>query len=539
MSALRRSEILDSGRRAFERQAWSEAYKQLSTADRHDALVADDLERLAVAAYLLGRDENSVSAFDRAYRLHVYAESPDRAARCAFWLGLTLLLRGEAGAATGWLSRGQRRIGDLDCVEQGYLSLPVAELQLAQGNADSARETAAKAMSIGEQFADADLIAIAQHLQGRALIQQWHVREGLALLDEAMVAATADELSPIVTGLIYCSVIEVCQQTLALERAREWTSSFARWCSRQTDLVAFTATCLVCRSEVLQLTGHWADAMKEAKLACQRPGAPARAFYQQAEVHRLRGEFDEAEAAYCQASEAGCDPQPGLCLLRLAQNQAAAAGAMIRRTLQATADRGQRAKLLPAYVEAMLALKQQDDANTASDELTAIASDVNTDTIRAMAAQVAGTVALTDGDATAAIRSLRTATQIWEQIGVLYESGRSRVLIGLACRELADDEGARLEFDGARAIFERLGATAELRNLQKLTATCTQIPRGLSNRELQVLRLVAAGHTNKAIAQELHISQKTVDRHVSNIFTKLNTSTRTAAAAFAYEHNLV
>ncbi len=539
---------LERGRESYGRRAWGDAYESLSLADRAAPLGAEDLELLAISAFLVGRDDDYVRALDRAHHAHLDAGEGVRAARSAFWLGLRLLLRGEMGRATGWLARAQRLLEreEHDCVERGYLLLPVAEQRLAAGDWEAAYATAAGAAEIGDRFREADLIACARHLQGRALMLQGRVEAGLGLLDEAMVAVTAGELSPLMTGLIYCSVIESCQQVYALGRAREWTSALAQWCAEQPEMVAFTGRCLVHRAEIMQLNGAWRDAIEEARRARERfsrgidQQPTGSAVYQQAEVHRLRGEHAAAEEAYRSASRCGWDPQPGLALLRLAQGRTDAAVAAIRRVVRATTDRLQRTRLLPAYVEIMLAVGDIQEARAACRELEEIAAGFGVGVLGAMAAHARGAVELAEGDAQAALGSLRRAWQVWHQVEAPYVAARVRVLVGLACRALGDDDGARLELDAARAVFERLGAAPDLARIDSLTQDAPSgRPHGLTPRELQVLRLVAAGKTNKAIAVELFLSEKTVDRHVSNIFTKLDVPSRAAATAYAYEHKLI
>src|SRR5207244_7723425 len=128
---------------------------------------------------------------------------------------------------------------------------------------------------------------------------------------------------------------------------------------------------------------------------------------------------------------------------------------------------------------------------------------------------------------------------VWQQVGAPYNAARARAALGRACLALKDLDGAALELDAARAVFERLGAVPDVAAIDALRSGETRGRDGLTGRELEVLRLVAAGKTNKAIARELCLSERTVDRHVSNIFTKLDVSTRSAATAYAYEHGLV
>jgi DNA-binding CsgD family transcriptional regulator len=361
-----------------------------------------------------------------------------------------------------------------------------------------------------------------------------------------MLAVVAGEVSPIMTGLIYCSVIEACQEVYALSRSREWTSALAHWCEQQPEMVAFTDTCLVRRSEILMLQGAWPDALAEACRACERSSQgldrdpPGVALYQQGEVRRLRGEFATAEREYRNASQLGWEPQPGLALLRMAQGRGDAASAAIRRVLGAATDRLQRAKLLPAYVEIMLATGDIEAGRTGCRELAEIAERFGTDVLRAMAAHAIAAVNLAEGDARAALGPLRLAFDMWHKLEAPYEEARVRVLMGLACRALGDDEAAGLEEGAARAAFERLGAAPDVARLDTLGGRGGSPQRHpLTPRELQVLRMVVAGKTNKAIAAALFVSERTIDRHVSNILSKLDVPSRAAATAYAYDHKLL
>ncbi|MDP9807942.1 DNA-binding NarL/FixJ family response regulator/TolA-binding protein [Rhizobium tibeticum] len=546
ISVFGETDQLALGREAYERSAWDDAYRRLSVADEASPLGVEDLERLAMAAYLAGREVSYLHALERTHHAYLDAGNSLRAARAAFWLGLRMAFRGEAGRATGWFGRAHRllqREGKA-CAEEGYLLLPSAEQQLEAGASEAAYATATRAAEIGDQFGDGDLSACARHVQGRVLIQQGKVEEGLALLDEAMVAVTTGELSPIMTGLIYCSVIDACQQVYAVDRAREWTDALAQWCAGQSQLVSFTGRCLVHRAEVMQMNGAWCDAIEEARRACKvSKGSelpiPGAAYYQQAEVHRLRGEFAAAEDSYRQASRHGWEPVPGLALLRLAQRRIDAAAAAINRALGAAKDRLLRTKLLPACVEIMLANGDLASAQDACRELEESADRFRTVALRAMAAQAAGAVALAAGDHQDALFALTRAFQLWLQVGAPYSAARTRELMGLASRCLGDEEDASLELAAAREAFENLGAAPDIARID-CTAPFSAGPRssGLTRRELDVLRLVATGKTNKVIATELCLSEKTIDRHLSNIFNKLDVSSRTAAAAWAYRHGL-
>ncbi|MGD9530548.1 LuxR C-terminal-related transcriptional regulator [Pseudonocardia sp.] len=533
------------GRASFRSRAWRDAFAELSAADRDRPLRAADLELLAESAYLLGRDDDAHRALERAYATHLDEDDPVGAARCAFWIGLGLLSIGEVARASGWSGRAGRlldRHGE-DCAERGY-RLILASL----GNADdldAAFADAAAIAAIGERFRDADLVAFGRYAQGNVRIKQGRTGPGLALLDEAMVAVLAGELaSALLTGLIYCLVIGACEEVFEVRRTREWTDALGRWCAAQPQLVNFTGICLVHRAGSLQLRGAWPDAIDEARRACERsiPGEPTEgaARYRQGEIHRLRGELADAEEAFRDASARGWQPQPGLALLRLAQGRTGDAVMAAHRVLAETTGRLARAALLPAGVEIMLAAGDVAQARAAAGELTGIAADHGRSALTAMARHATGLVELADGDATAALVALREACRLWQELDVPYEVARTRESLGLACRRLGDEDCATWELVAARDCFARLGAAPDLTRVTALIdAAASRIPGGLTARELEVLRLVASGRSNRAIAEQLVLSERTVDRHVSNILTKLDVPSRTAAAAFAFAHNLV
>jgi ATP/maltotriose-dependent transcriptional regulator MalT len=541
---------LRRGREAWERRSFGEAFEALSAADRLAPLSGEDLDRLARAAALMGREEDFLRFLERAHHAHLEAGDDLAAARSAFWLGFRLLGAGELGRATGWMARAERLLdeGGHDGALRGYLLLPVIRRHVEARDYEAAVRTAAEAGRIGERFSDRDLVAFARNFEGQVLLRAERIPEGLALLDEAMVAVSSGELSPIVTGIIYCMVIRSCQDVYALGRAREWTEALEAWCEAQPGPVVFAGHCLVHRSEIHQWNGEWDAAREEARAAAERlltglnerEAAPA--FYQQAELHRLRGELAEAEEAYANASRLGREPQPGLALLRLAQGRAEAAASAMRRVVETASGRMQRTRLLPAHVEIMLAAGDLEEARRAAGLLQDLAKELSMEVVDAMALHAVGAVRLAEGDARAALAPLRRSFETWQKLGAPYLAAKVRVLVARACRLLGDSDGCHLEIEGAREVFRELGAATDLAAVDAALAaagTPETRPRGLTSRELQVLRLVATGKTNKAIAAELFLSEKTVDRHVSNIFDKLGVASRTAATAFAYENGLV
>jgi class 3 adenylate cyclase/DNA-binding CsgD family transcriptional regulator len=541
-------DVLARGREAYESRRWLDAYECLLRADRTSPLAPVDLERLMTSTAMVGRMDEYNALLERAHHAFLDAGEALVAARCAGWLGMNLALRGDVGQAGGWFGRAQRLVDGegRDCVERGYLLLPAVFRAHSSGNHEAAAATAAEAVATADRFRDPDLFALAMHLQGMARIEGGHVEQGLAMLDEAMVPLTAGEVSPIVAGIVYCGVIGLCEYAFEPRRAREWTSALTRWCAEQPQMVAFTGRCLAHRAGIMQLDGQWGDALEEARLARERceqamnVPAAGQAFYQQAEVYRLQGNFEAAEAAYREANRFGREPQPGLALLRLAQGDLDAAAAAIRRALDEATVALRRAALLPAYVEVMLAADEAQSARAACAELTAISGGIESALLRAIAAHARGAVELAGADARAALASLRQAWRLWHELEAPYESARTRVLVGLACQRLGDEDTATLELEAARAIFEGLGAAPDLARLDSLTERGARPNRhGLTARELEVLRLVAAGKSNKEIAGALVVSEHTVARHLQNIFRKLDVTSRTAASAFAFEHDLV
>jgi DNA-binding CsgD family transcriptional regulator len=540
---------VERGRESYAKRAWAGAYESLSEVDRATPLGADDLELLARSAYMLGRDEDYAAALERAHRAHLDAGHDLPAANCAFWIGLNLFLRGETAPATGWFARAQRLVDrqDGDCAERGYVLTAVCVQQMAARDYEAAYATAGEAAAIGERCGDRDLVAFARMDQGSAMLSLGRTDEGRRLVDETMVSVTAGELSPIAAGLVYCSTISFCQDAHELRRAREWTAALTRWCAQQPDMVAHTGICHVHRAELMTFGGAWEEALGELRrLGERRAGgmvnqrAMGQAAYQQGEVLRLRREFDAAEAAYREASRLGREPQPGLALLRLAQGNVGAAAASIRRAVGEAAQPLKRATLLPAYVEIALAAEDVEAARVAWRELEEIARRQGSDPLVASAAQAEGAVRLAEGDVDAALTATRRAWNLWAELKAPYEAARARVLVGLACRGLGDEDTAALELEGARQAFIELWAAPDLASLRSLTGQPEPgDTSGLTARELEVLRLVAAGRSNREIAAALTISEHTAARHLQNIFAKLRVSSRTAASAFAFEHHLV
>ena len=540
--------LLDAARADFDGGVWSGAYRRLTAADGDEPLGPEDLQRLAVAAQLVGEDEISASSWERAHLQLLERGEVAWAVRCAFWLASGLFSRGETARGGGWVGRAQRLLEDheLDCVERGFMLIPRALANLTQGDPSEARRLSHEAIAIGQRFGEIDLLTLGRLVQGRALVEMGRPAEGLPLLDEAMVAVTTEEVSPIVAGRAYCAMVLVCQKAFDLRRAHEWTVALSDWCDRQPDMVPFRGQCLVHRSEVMQWHGEWRDALTEAERARDRlsdpPGQPAigMALYQLGELYRLRGDFSDAEAAYREASRHGHEAQPGLANLRLMQGQVDAAEASIRLVLDEHGDHVTRTKVLGSCVEIMIAAGDINTAAAAADELNGIAAAVAAPFLLATAMRASGAVLLERGRPRAGLDALRTACAEWAKLQAPYEHARSRVLAALAYRALGDVDTAALEVDAARRTFEQLGAKPDVAQLDvHFPAAPRRSPGGLTSRQVEVLVLVAAGRTNRDIAEELVVSEHTVRRHLQNIFAKVGVTSRAAATAFAYEHGLV
>jgi DNA-binding CsgD family transcriptional regulator len=552
VSAVDRADVssrepLELGRRAFAGRAWASAHAQLAAADAAQLLELDDLERLAIAAHMLGRSDDATRAWERAHQTAVRDGDFARAIRDAFHLIMGFGQRGESAQASGWFARAAGLVEKVgrDSVEPGYLLIPQALRALDTGDPSAAFALFDQTAAIAAKFDDPDLSTLGRLGRGQSLIAMGETARGVAFLDEAMVAVTAGEVSPINAGIVYCAAIEAFQAIFDLRRAQEWTTALSRWCDDQPDLVPFRGRCLVYRAELMQFHGLWQEASEEARRAedwmSRPPIEPAigEAHYQQAELHRLRGDDAAAERNYRSASQWGRRPDPGLALLRLAQGDAAAAASSIRRAIE-EADELTRPRLLEACVEVMLGGHDVPAARVAADELTRRAAAFDATLPRAIAVRADGTVRLAEGDARAALALLRRSWDLWLELDAPYESARVRIQIGLACRVLGDAETADLELGAARAVLAQLGAVRDVARVDELIARTEALRDSpLSPREVEVLRLLARGRTNREIAGELGISERTVDRHVSNLFAKLDVSTRSAATAYAYEHRLV
>ncbi len=546
-----RDTLLAEGRDGYERRSWRVAAESLVAADARGALGSADLERLAVAAYMAGRGDASVDAMARAFERHVAEGAAARATRCAFWLGNWWSERGERAHASGWFARAARAVSDAppECAERGLLLVPDALRAAGAGDFAGGYACFEEAARIGERAGDDDLVTLARQGQGRALLYLGETAKGVAHLDEAMIMVTRSRVSPMIVGIVYCSVLDACSQIGDVARAREWTAALAAWCDTQPDLVPFRGPCMVHRAEVFRLAGSWREALDESERACgwlvgppRRPGAGA-AMAQRGDLMRLHGRFEEAEAAYQLAAESGWSPQPGWALLHLAQGRVDAARRALDHDLEAAGDPVRRALLLAPVVEATLASGDVAAAQLAADEFVRLADRLGDPVRRAFAAHASGAVALARGDAATALAASRSAALVLGAHELPFEAALARVLEARALSAGGDPAAAAVALRSARREFERLGAAPAAAEVDAL-AVALGTPRenaaeahGLTPREAQVLRVVATGASNKDVAACLAISERTVERHLSNVFAKLGFRSRTEAVAFAYRHS--
>ena len=534
---------LSSARQAGQRFDWAQAYDELSAAVKSSSLTVAELELLARAAMLLGKMTESVEALSRAYQMRVDDGETLPAVRSAFWAAFQLFNAGDFGQGGGWVGRAHRLLeGTDDSAGHAYLIAQDAFRHVMEGDYVAGQDQSARAVALARRTGETDVVPLALNIQGRALLRLGRIREGLAVLDEAMMEVVGGSITAPAAGAVYCSVLDACDEVFDFRRAQEWTQALSSWCDDQSGMVTFTGECLVRRAAIKQFKGEWQEALAEAELACQRlviadTYAAGMGWYRLGELHRLHGHLDAADQAYRKSVEFGDDPQPGLGLLRLAQGKGQAAIAAIQRALDETTEAWKRARLLPAIVDTALATGQVPTARTAADELGAIASSIDMPVLSAIANQAQGAVNLAEGDARKALTLLREAQRTWRDLGAPYEEARARVLMARCCRSIGDEDTANLEQEAARKVFATLGAADDLRNIDGLTAAVPS--HGLTSREMEVMTLLAVGHTNQEIATELFLAVKTIDRHVSNILTKLGVSSRTAASAYAFKHGLV
>jgi DNA-binding CsgD family transcriptional regulator len=535
---------LAEARSACDDRRWGDARRRFVDVP-DERMAIDDLDAFATASYLTGYDEEAFALWTRAHQLCLDEGAVHRAAHFGMRLAQCLGFKGDLPRCAGWVERTSRLLDEaqIDCVEQGYLEHALAMGSVfMDGDLPAALEHFQQAGKVGARFASRELVTLARIGEARMLIYLGDVRGGVGLLDEGMVSIEAGELSPLATGDAYCTVIDACDELADVERVRAWTASMSRWCDTHQELVLYRGHCFIHSASVLAVLGRWPAALTAARHACDRLAGPVPAVLGsaaclEADVLRLLGELDDAEATYVRANELGQQPQPGLSLLRLEQGRVDEAQGMIRRVTAEAEDPIARSRLLPATVEIELAAGDLDAARAASDELRVIAGELGSPMLKAIAARGAGALLLRSGDPTGALLELRRAAETFRDLGAPVELARTRLLVAAACTEVGDQGTADLERAAAQAALD--GCRRAEDSSPPLRPVDLEPPDGLTGRELEVLLLLARGKTNRVIGDDLFISEKTVASHVSHIFTKLGVTSRSAATAYAYDRGLV
>jgi DNA-binding CsgD family transcriptional regulator len=531
-------------RAEFERGDWRAAYDGWAAFDLA-GLSPDDLERSAAAAHLLGHVDEAVERYTAAYEVRVAADEQAEAAMCAFHVTMALRTTGGRSAVSAWLARSERHVADLppDAPARGWVAFSRMFTHLGAGRIDDALACARLATDVGRRSGDADLLATGLCAQGRMSIYGGRVPDGVALLDESMLEAERGAREPVTVGHVYCTAIEGCQEVSDLVRVAEWTARLTSWCDSQPGLVMFTGQSALHRAQVMRARGAWDEALDELDAAVARyleagaVDAVGQASCERGDLLRLRGDLAGAEAAYARSAEHGYEPQPGLALLTALRGQAGAAAATARRLLSEPGPAVARSRVLPGVVEVLADAGDVEGARAAAVELEAVAASFGSEALVVGSAIAWGRVQLAGEDASGALPYLRRARQGAAALDLPYETALADVGTGRALLLLGDHDAAHRVLGVARAVLARLGARPEVDRVDALTGQ-RSLPAGLTAREVQVLRLVAEGRSNAEIASALVLSDRTVARHLSNIFGKLGVGSRTAAAAFAFERGL-
>lgn len=540
------SAALERGRAAVADRHWREALERLTEAraERADGLAAPDLELLANAAFLRGQTAVAIEAMTSAHDMFLAQDDTVGAARTAGWLALELLELGDLPLSGTWISRGVRLVGRLDDADSvgGRVALvPAALTGLFVGNFEEAMRKFDEIAAVADRTGDRELAAHAVFGRSKCLTTLGRTAEGLPGLDRAMSAVAEGYVSPNWTCVFFRVVLDVAHEVFDLDRAHRWTAAFDRWCREQPDLIAYSGQSHAYVGQLLLIHGEWAEASAAAHRAEERlrAGDFTAAYVANhllAELHRLRGEFRAAELHYRRAAETGWDPQPGLALLRIAQGENSEAQSMIRHAVSG-ADEGTRRRLLPALVEVELAAGDVDAARRAADDLGALSRSSPTPMLVALAGAATARVLMAAGEADRGLEAVDAALSAWSALGAPYEVARCRVVRGRIQRELDRADAALADVEAARKVFTELGAGPALAEANGILGIRTN--SALTEREVEVLRLVSTGLTNRGIANRLSLSEKTVARHLSNIFGKLGLSSRAAATAYAYETGLL
>lgn len=516
---------IESGRQAYAAGDWTAAHARLDA--MRATLEVDDLALLARSAWFLAHVPESIELSEEVFRRYRDADRVDEAADTALLLALLWFARGSMSVMSGWVSRARTLLADLpDRAAHGYLAyLDGMSEVLIEGR--PAPESLDRLQHLARVLRDPALDALALTVAGVTDLRHGDVARGFARLDEAMLPVIAGQVPAEWGGDIYCTVIHVCHELADFQRMADWTSATERWCSRFASEAIYPGICRVHRLELRGAHGEW-DAV-EVQLAAESRAlldgndwVAGEGFYQLGEILRRRGDHAGALEAYAAARAAGIDPQPGEALLAFTEGRAAEAWSMLAASLQRR-DRVARVRLLRAGVEVALAMGRMADAVELARELREAAADYRSRGFLAWAAHADGMLALRQDRPAEALTALQEAAALLRRDRQPYETARVLEWIAQAHEAHGRPGAAQRARAEAAETFSRLGVRP---------------PRAaagdglLTAREVEVLECVAAGASNRAVAARLFISEKTVGRHLANIYVKLGVGSRTAAAAW-------
>lgn len=533
---------LESARQAYQRRDWATAYGVLSELRRDHHLDGDDLQMLGDSAWWLGLIRETLEVCEECHERYLAEGQVERAALAALEIGFNWFLRGEPDIGSGWISRARRILANLpEGLGHGWLLYMEANEALAAQDFDAALVISGRLQALSAEIGNPVLRCMGLSVEGTVAIRQGEPERGFALLDEAMLPVLAGRIDPGFSGNLYCNMMSLCHDIADVSRARRWTEATQRWCDTFSSAVMFVGICRVHRTQLLRLAGDWERAVSEATAATVELSelnveAVAAGYYEIAETHRLRGDLAAARTAYDQAMARGHGGQPGLALLLLAEGRAAEADSTMRRCLAEEIDSFRRARLLAAQVEIACARGDIATGEAAAIELAQVAETYPSEGFLAWAALARGRVLVECGQPDQALAPLRSAISRGEAMGARYDVATARALLGRALSAMGDHHSAAPELEAARAAYATLGASSRVAELCRMTTPT--LPGGLTPREAEILAAIAEGLSNREVAGRLVISEKTVARHLANIFTKIDVSSRTAAAAWAYQHGL-
>ena len=456
-------DLVQAGREALGRHSWSRAFEYLERADAAGELSPDILGQFAEAAWWTGKIDHCCHLLERAYAGHLREGHPERAALMSVKLADLFYHKAARSVSSGWLKKAERLLKNAEhAVEYGYLLRFKTLLSFeVDGDSEAALRLAKECFDIANRAGDENLLTLSLQDQGRVLVAQGHVSEGMALLDEAMATALSGELDPFTVARTYCNMIAACEKTADYRRAAEWSDEARDWCEPHVSS-PFPGICSVHRAGLMRLRGTLKEAEHEVGQVCADSRGyvdiAAAAFYEMGEIRLRLGNYEGAEDAFREAHERGRDPVPGLPLLLLAQGKVDAARGLMTRALAGSLLPLDRARLLPTQVQIALAAVDVEGARAAVEELESIASRFGSAAFEAAAAHARGSLDLANRDFEKGCKSLRRALEFWLEVNLPYEAAMTRVLLAKGYREMGDGASAELELRTARSAFEKLGA---------------------------------------------------------------------------------